>query len=755
MIKNLSLTLLLLTGTLFGQPLQAREVIDINQDWQFSSSDLLGRAYSETVQLPHSWNGAETWDESLQRLVGVEYSRGIGHYKKTLFIPEKLRGKRLFLKFGAANYVADVSINGHHLGQHRGGYSAFIFEISEQVRFGQDNRIEVLVDNREAPDIAPLMGDFNFYGGLIRPAQLLVTEQASISPLHFASSGVYLLQKQVSSESASVDIKIQLSSLLQTTNMQLKTRVLDHSGKTVASQQNDFNLTQGDSQASQSLTIEQPHLWQGKSDPYLYQVRVQLYNNGELQDEVVEPLGLRSYRVDAAEGLFLNEQPLKIQGVALHEDWPGHGPALTLEQRQQDVDIALDMGANGLRLAHYPHAKSTLELADQAGLVVWSEIPWVGLPVKGVDSRSNAPGFHDNLKQQLLEMIHQRYNHPSILFWGLYNELPAEDYPLLLELQQLAKQSDPGRLTIAASAVHDVEHPMHKVTDVQFWNRYFGWYRDGVDDLGPWTDDTRALRPDSPFGISEYGAGGSPRQHSEGIERPYSMGDTHHPESYQAYLHEHNWRSIEARPYVIGSFIWAMFDFSSSIRREGESFGLNDKGLVSYDRKIRKDAFYFYKANWSHEPFVYLTDHRNIYRTAKQVTIKAYSNLEQVELLVNGESRGTRRGEQGVFEWEAVPLVDDNNSIQVVASRDGQAFEHTAVWNHSILQPMMYALSILIAEAITIAVVGALLLLFFYLRAYRMAGSRYGTLLAKLGLYAGGTSWLLLVLGSMTLKLVF
>ncbi|WIO73987.1 glycoside hydrolase family 2 TIM barrel-domain containing protein [Porticoccaceae bacterium LTM1] len=759
--KKLAIALCLI-GLLFCQHLAAREVIDFNRDWSFSCIDLYGDEYNEEVNLPHSWNGAESWDADRGKVRSIVYRRGLGTYRKWHTIPEGYRGKRLFLRFEAANFVADLNVNGKHVGQHRGGYSAFVFEVTDYVVFGAENQFEVQVDNSANPDIMPLQGDYNLYGGLVRPVQLLVTEQINITPLDFGGPGVYLQQKLVEDSKAEVELITKLDNGSATNReLTISAAVIDRFDRVVATGSKSTKLAAGlTGSVELPITIANPVLWQGRENPYLYLVVISLFEGSQLLDRITQPLGLRSIAVDPDKGLLLNGMPLKLNGVALHEDWPGVAVALTRQQRERDFQLIHEIGANAVRLAHYPHGNHSLELSDKLGIVAWSEIPFVGFPIGPVGGYSDSEEFRQVGRQQLIEMIRQRYNHPSVLFWGLYNELPNSHRAkysdsrndFVRELQRLAKQEDPDRYTVSAAFVESVKEPLNQITDLQFWNRYHGWYYGSVNSLGPWLDRTHKKLPERPIGISEYGAGASVNQHREGLDKPYAVGGAHHEENWQAYLHEHNWRDISVRDYLVGSFVWSMFDFTSTGRQEGDSAGLNNKGLVSYDRKVKKDAFYFYKANWSDELFVYITDRRNLNRSNKKIEVKVYSNLPEVELMVNGISLGSHHGEQGVFIWEKVELQSENNAVKAIARGPHHQREDGVIWNYDRKAVYTNMLGPIIAERYTVFWMGAFILWLLYLLAHKTKLHTLGHIAARTSLWGLGACYVLYLVLTVVLK---
>ncbi len=654
---------------------QTRSMVNINDNWVFKGSSIHGDSLHQTVNLPHTWNAADAQ-------AGIEYYRGTGVYSKKLLIDNKFQGKRLFLFFEGVHTVADVYLNGIHLGQHRGGYSAFIYEITKQAVIGGENQLIVKVDNLKHDDILPLGGDFNQYGGIYRPVKLLVTDQVCISPMDFASPGVYLKQKKVTENEAEVEVSVLLSNGGENEKtVTVSTSVFDKSGLLVGSQNSSILIPAGKTlEAKHLLNIGHPQLWNGRKSPNLYNVKVQL-SSGDLPiDEVIQPLGLRSFYVDPEKGFFLNNNHLKLQGVSRHQDKKDKGSALTEEDHRADMQLIREMGVNSLRLAHYQQSGYFYSLCDTAGMVVWAEIPFVGSMLGGY---TNSPEFRENGKQQLKELIRQNYNHPSICFWGVFNELsnPTKDSPtsFVKELAALAKAEDPGRLITSASLLPDGDE-LNFITEVVAWNKYFGWYYGAPDKLGKWADQLHKKYPQLRLAISEYGAGAGITQHEEKMGRPFPMNHPWHPEEYQAYYHERSWKAISERPYIWGCYVWNMFDFSVDFRIEGDTPGMNDKGLVTYDRKTKKDAFYLYKVNWNEEPMVHINDQRFIHRESNKVNVKVYSNLDAVELFVNEHSLGILKSSDKIFVWKDVKLASGNNRIRAVGKSGDKTIQDQCVW---------------------------------------------------------------------------
>lgn len=659
--RLVSVVLFMLYGmSMFAQ----RQDILLNNDWNFRFSHQVQKGTEVRVDLPHTWNAQDALSGK------IDYKRGIGNYEKNLFIRPEWKGKRLFIRFEGVNNIADVFINRRHIGEHRGGYGAFIFEITGKVEYGKENSILVRVNNGEQLDIMPLVGDFNFYGGIYRDVHLLITDETCISPLDYASPGVRLIQDSVSHRYAKVRAIVDLSNGSSgNQEVELNVRLLDGQ-RVVKEGTKNVNLS-GNEVMQQELTfeIDQPHLWNGRQDPFLYQAEVTLFRNGQMVDRVTQPLGLRFYRIDPDKGFFLNGKHLPLQGVCRHQDRSEVGNALRPQHHEEDVALMLEMGVNAVRLAHYPQATYFYDLMDKNGIIVWAEIPFVGPGGYNDKGFVDLPAFRANGKEQLKELIRQHYNHLSICVWGLFNELTElGDNPVeyIKELNVLAHQEDTTRPTTSAS---NQMGDLNFITDAIAWNRYDGWYGGTPADLGKWLDRMHKDHPEICIAISEYGAGASIYHQQDSLVKtvPTSWW---HPENWQTYYHIENWKTISSRPYVWGSFVWNMFDFGAAHRTEGDRPGINDKGLVTFDRKVRKDAFYFYKANWNREePMLYLTGKRNTVRIQRLQTITAFTNLSGAELFVNGKSYGKAIPDSyAILEWKNVELEPGENEIKVVST---------------------------------------------------------------------------------------
>lgn len=675
-MKQLFIFLFILSITL--QLHAERTVINFNNDWTFRFSHNVAQKVGMRINLPHTWNTQDALSGK------IDYKRGIGNYEKSIFVPNEWKGKRLFIRFDGANTITNVLVNGKSVGEHRGGYTAFVFELTKFLKYGQYNNLWVRVNNAEQLEVMPLVGDFNFYGGIYRDVFLMLTDNVCISPLDYASPGVYLKQEKVSENEALVQARILLSNrLVSKKNVTLQLKVMDgdkiiiHRNKIIA-----LNPDNKEIETTIPLSFKNPKLWNGEIDPFMYKVEVQLFIDNKEIDKVTQPLGLRFFSVDANKGFMLNGKSFQLKGVCRHQDRAKIGNALTKVQHDEDMALILEMGANAIRLSHYPHAPYFYDILDQHGFVVWSEIPFVG-PGGYIDQGFvDQESFKANGREQLKEMIRQNYNHPSVCFWGLFNELKEvgdNPFDYITELNKLAHAEDPTRITTSAS---NIDGDINKITDLIAWNRYDGWYEGMPSCLGTWLDKTHKENPAFKIGISEYGAGASIYHQQDSLEKasPLSMW---HPENWQTFYHIENWKVIASRPFVWGTFIWNMFDFGASHRTEGDCIGINDKGLVTFDRKNKKDAFYFYKANWNKkQPTLHISDKRNIRKTNSIATVMVFSNTSVVELFVNGISMGKKTPDNfSIFMWFDIKLIDGDNCIFVKATHNGTEITDSCVWN--------------------------------------------------------------------------
>lgn len=661
-----------------------RAAIGLDEHWKFLRQDVPGAeapgfddATWQGVNLPHTWNNLDGQDG------GSDYYRGVGWYRRHLNVDRQDQGKSLFLKFDGAATVADVFVNGKPAGTHRGNFGAFCFNVTSLLRVGRDNVIAVKVNNARNPDIPPLDGDFTVFGGLYRDAHLLVLNKLSISPLDYASPGVYLKQTRVTPDSAELEITTKLRNENGASKtVSVRTTITDAAGRSVASFRSQQRIpANGISDAVQTMAITKPHLWDGRSDPYLYQATVEILDGRKVVDSVAQPLGARFFRVDPNEGLFLNGKHYAVHGVNRHQDRQDKGWAIGPAEHEEDFKLITEMGCTGVRLAHYEHAQRFYDLCDKGGLVVWAELCQV-------NQLGESPAFAENARQQLTELIKQNYNHPSILFWSLFNELRFHDKlsvtqecAFIQELNQLTKTLDPTRLTVAASCCVPPTHPSTSLTDVIGFNWYYGWYNGKPEDWPGKLDGLHEALPTRSLCISEYGAGASVQQHEIPPQQPKPVGPWH-PEEWQCVVHEAAWKAMNERRWLWGTFLWNMFDFAADQRHEGDHPGRNDKGMVTYDRKTKKDAFYWYKANWTTEPFVYITSRRFTNRTSAVTPVKVYSNCESVTLKINGASLDPVQSDDHAFVWKEITLKPGENRLEATGRQNGQSFTDSCAWTY-------------------------------------------------------------------------
>ena len=656
-----------------------RHSLLLDGDWQFQRHDVEGAMESDvdtadwqTVRLPHTWNAPDA-----ER--GGAYYRGVGWYRHVFEGQGQAgAGRQQFLEFDAATMAAEVWINGQKAGQHAGGYSRFRIDITPWLRHGR-NVLAVRVDNGALPDVAPLGGDFSVFGGLIRPVRLIDTDAVHIDLLDHGGPGIQIDTESLDADLARLSVRVTIrNDGRRAAKPQLHLSVLDATGQMVAEAQQSARVKAQRSQlVEMPLQIQQPHRWQGVDDPYLYRLRVEVRDGETLLDAHALPIGLRQFSVDAQRGFLLNGRPYPLHGVNyFHPGRPGIGVAVGDAQIDEDMGILQSLGATGLRLVHYPHPERVYERADQLGLVLWTEIPLNS-------AMQETASFRDNLRQQLRELIRQQRHHAAVAIWGVGNEVYRSDEPivrLLGELHQLAKQEDSSRLTAYANCCAADDHPMALQTDLAAYNRYWGWYDGSLQDIGDWADRLHALHSDLPIGLGEYGAGGSVQHQQEPPVRPEAKSHWH-PEQYQALFHEAYARQLAQRPFLWGHFVWLAFDHASAGRDEGDRPGINDKGLVSYDRRERKDAFYLLQAWWQREPVLHIASRRFTPRPAGVVTVKAYSNAHRLTLSVDDQFVGEAEVVDRVAIWPDLDLPPGPHRIQV---QSDHGLLDTVVWE---LQP--------------------------------------------------------------------
>lgn len=656
-----------------------RDSQPFNDGWLFRKAEDLPKTLNEDwlpVKIPHTWNA-----EDMQVKKNTFYA-GEAYYRKTYTPDLSLGDKRVFLRFEGVAAVAEVYINGVFAGNHKGGYSAFVIEMTKLLRYGQENEILVKVDNNSRPDVIPVNHTlFGVYGGIYRPVELIVTEKLNITVTDYASPGIYISQKNVSDKSAGISVKIKLENKNHDTkNVRLLTTIYEMDGKVKSKQEMPVTvLPQGRQFFVQEFALKSPHLWQGLEDPYLYKVVIQLVSDNKVIDEVIQPLGLRHFELKAGDGMYLNGKKVPMYGVCRHQDWWGTGSALTNEQHDTDLAIIKEIGATTIRFAHYQQAERIYAKCDSIGFIVWAEIPFVNR----VSTRESG-----NARQQLTELIRQNYNHPSIYVWGLHNEVYTPyDYTVSLttDLNDLAKTEDPDRYTVSVSGYSKVDQASNLNADIQGINHYFGWYSGEISDVEKWIKGMEKDFPGYKVIFSEYGAEANVDQQEEVVGEFGRYFSQFYPETFSTKFHEIQWGFISKHPYLLASYVWNTFDFATPVNTQGGVEARNMKGLVTFDRKIKKDPFYWYKANWSKEPVLYLTQRRAIERENEVTPVTIYSNIGIPRLFVNGlEINDFKKGTTPVhYIFNNIKLNTGENVIEAKAVKDGKEYSDKIVWNYS------------------------------------------------------------------------
>ena len=610
------------------------------------------------------------------------FYEGVGYYRKKFTFPENMEGKRIFLRFEGVGSYAEVYINGYLAGTHKGAYSAFACEISSQVKFGKENEIIVKADNSSRPDVIPTNHIlFGVYGGIYRPVWLVVTETCSIIANDCASPGVYITQKNVSKKSAEVTVKVKVdNATLAPVPLELENAIYDRNGKLVKKHSQNFELTpQGVQNYSSHFRLNNPHLWQGREDPYLYKVVSRLMQNGRVIDEVIQPLGIRKYEIVAGKGFFLNGKKYPMLGVTRHQDWWGLGSALTNKEHDFDLAQIMDIGATTVRFAHYQQSDYIYSRCDTLGLVIWAEIPFVNR-VSGQE--------WDNAHQQMRELIRQSFNHPSIYVWGIHNEVyHPHGYTAALtqSIHDLCKLEDPDRYTVAVNGYGHADHPVNQNADIQGMNRYFGWYERKIQDIKPWIEKMEKEYPWQRLMLTEYGADANIEHQTEILGDALNWTSPFYPETFQTKTHEYQWSMIAQHPYIIASYVWNMFDFAVPTSKRGSVDARNMKGMMTFDRRIKKDSYFWYKANWSKEPVLYLTQRRNAVREKKETSITVYSKIGTPKVYLNGkELTGVRKGYTDVhYIFDKVVLDDGKNVLKASLLHQGKEYTDEIEWNYN------------------------------------------------------------------------
>ena len=618
-----------------------RNIIPINNGWQFRKGDSPDKW--ETVNLPHTWNAIDGHDGN------GSYYRGSCWYSKTVATPKQpLAGGKVYIDIPAAGQQATVYVNGTKVVYHEGGYSTIRADITSLLRDGEDNLIAINVSNEYKDSVYPQSADFTFYGGLYRGVNLISVPDAHFTLDYYGGPGIKVTPKP---KCCGAEFEIETYVDNGDENFTVLYSIKDAEGNEVA------GGTRPSDNTAITLFVPDAILWDC-DNPYLYTVTATLQRRNEEYDEVNVKAGVRSFSCDPDKGFILNGKPTPLRGVSRHQDQLYKGNALTREDHYLDAKIIKEVGANTIRLAHYQHSQDFYDACDELGFVVWAEIPFISVFNKD-------PAAHQNCISQLTELIIQNYNHPSICFWGISNEILIGGISQQLvdnhkELNALAKKLDPTRLTtIAHVSMTPVQSPMHDITDVISYNHYFGWYGKKYEDNGPWFDMFHKTHPDKCLGLSEYGCEGIITYHGPNPAcKDYS-------EEYQMLYHEHLAQVLDERPWMWSSHVWNMFDFGCAARNEGGVAGRNNKGLVTMDRKTRKDSFYVYQAYWTKEPMVHIAGRRYAQRAGETTQVHVHSNQDKVALYLNGELLESKSGYR-TFVF-TVALKDGLNTLVAVA----------------------------------------------------------------------------------------
>lgn len=651
-----------------------REVTPLDSGWLFLRADAKGAEVPafdsskwQRVSLPHTYNAADGD-------AGETFYRGPAWYRRVVAMGKLDPARRTFIEFDGASLRAEVWLNGQPVGRHAGGFARFRFDLTPYLSVGT-NVLAVRVDNSKQDTMPPLSGDFSVYGGLYRRVRLITTRDVHFDMMDYGSSGIQLRPAVIDSRRAAISAVVRVcNESAKEMSATLVETIYNSRHEAVAKRSVPVNVAAGTTiPVEVDAEVVNPHLWNGIRDPYLYDAAFSLVESrGEKLDVLDIPFGIRTITITPDSGLLLNGRHYEVRGVAVHQVMrPGQGPAVDDEAAKEDYAMLRQMGATGLRFAHYQHGPIEYDLADRMGLLVWTEIPLVG-------GAGDNDAFRANVVQQMRELIRQNLNHPSVMVWGIGNE--TSDKPAVFKALEVgvtaAHEEDPTRPTTYAACCAGADDRRTQYSDVIAYNQYLGWYRGEIGDWSKWLDEFHEQNGHKPMGISEYGAGASVLQQEDPVQRP-GVNSHWHPEQWQALVHEGAWRQFLEKPYLWATFVWVGFDFPSAGRDEGDHKGRNDKGLITFDRKVKKDAYFWYQANWTEKPMVYITSRRNTVRSNQNVEVKVYSNQPVALLAVNGKSLDTHKIVNHMATWQ-VALQDGSNLIEVRSgpARDSVEWEY-------------------------------------------------------------------------------
>ena len=616
-----------------------RNITNINAQWLFSKSAKevpasIPAGWDE-VNLPYTWNGTDGQDG------GNDYYRGTCFFAKVIKASDVPQGDKVYAQFDGVNSSCKVYWNGKKIAEHHGGYSTFRAEIKD---IKEENILSVEVDNSPNEKVYPQNADFTFYGGIYRDVTLIGVPEKHFDLEYYGSPSI-MVTPEIKGKDAEIEIRTFID---DDDDCEVRYEIIAD-GEVVAS-------AIGKEDDEVKIKLENVHLWDGRKDPYLYTAKATLIYKGEEVDEISTRFGCRTFEIDPEKGFILNGREYPLRGVSRHQDRPEIGNALLPEHHKEDLDLILEVGATTIRLAHYQHSQVFYDLCDEAGLVLWAEIPYIS---------KHMPDGYDNTVSQMKELIVQNYNHPSIVVWGLSNEISigGADDPSLInnhkKLNELCHKMDKTRLTtIASVSMCSIDAEYVHISDVLSYNHYFGWYGGTTEMNGPWFDDFHKKYPRKPIGISEYGCEALDWHTSTPTQGDYT-------EEYQAFYHEELIKQIADRPYLWATHVWNMFDFAADARAEGGENGMNHKGLVTFDRKYKKDSFYAYKAWLNPEPMVHICSKRYIDRVEDVTKVTVYSNQPEVELFANGVSVGKQsKGKYPFFYFEVKNEGETNLTVK-------------------------------------------------------------------------------------------
>ena len=608
-----------------------RKIINMNQGWVFTGPG----GTKEQVDIPHTWNGIDGQDG------GNDYFRGTCEYNHTFSMPSITESQQVYIQFRGVNASATVELNGRTICSHDNGYATFRANITPYLK--NENVLKVLVDNSRNEKVYPQKADFTFYGGIYRDVELIIISKQHFDMDYYGGNGLKI-SSTVEGKAANVNIEAYTNDV----NCRVETTIFNAEGMKV-----DVGYGK-----SAQISIPDVRLWDGLDDPYMYTAIARMYADEEKVDELTVDFGVREFHIDPDKGFFLNGKSYPLRGVSRHQDWKGLGNAISRHEHDVDMELIKEIGANSVRLAHYQHDQYFYDLCDRNGIIVWAEIPYIS---------SHMMSGRENTINQMKELIVQNHHHPSIVTWGLSNEITiaTKDKKDMLDnhhvLNDLCHGMDGIRPTsLACYAVCSPFNKVAHISDIVSWNLYLGWYVPGLFLNDLWMKFFHKIYPKRSLGFAEYGAEGMPNLHSSRPRR----GD--HTEEYQAKYHEYMLECFDRHPFLWSTYVWNMFDFAADARDQGGEPGMNHKGLVTFDRKIKKDSFYLYKAYWSKEPFVHICGSRYIDRTEKVTEVKVYSNLNEVKVFNNGQLVGTRKGAK-IFKFR-VQLEVENNIVAVAES---------------------------------------------------------------------------------------